>query len=587
MGPVHGRPGPVRADRPTGGCLVLGLNDGWLAREIALRSSMFVVCFEKDPAKVATARAMLRQTGLYGSRVVVRHEPGDDPEYPDYFANLVVSESSLGGGAVPYNPARIARMVAPETGVVLFGDATDAPAWTGEQLGAWNTFAGAGGSTWKSSVRGKRPRAGVWPNGTGPNSTMNTGEGLLTNFANLKLQWFGAPYAKDVVDRHEAPVPPLFQDGVPYRLGLNNTVDAIDGYNGTRLWPITVPGLMRKSASHTATPALCSGDNSAFFLGTSGCLEVNRRTGETIRTLPGPLPGYDWGYLGSAGDGLLGTSQGAAADVAYAGALTGMVDAHLATFKSKPTVGKDLFLIDPPTGTKRWTCSGGAILNATITPTTDLIYFVESRNSTATGNTTGSKASWGSHDKGCSPAIGSAEGLFRRHYHHYVYDLTANTDIDLTGVARPTTGRFEARIHEFDPAVQRLFHPLLESRRERPLPAPVLRRQRAGPLRRCRPAARRRSRPGNPRGGDGPQFHRRFHPARRAGRQRAILPDQGRAVTAHRTRRRRCRRRVQFPAGPGTHLRSRSCRSRSAIRCLASRTRQSVSFPPSRSRSRM
>ena len=74
------------------------------------------------PAKVAAARQKLAATGLYGTRITIDHvEPGAPVPYPNYFANLIVSDTLLGTGKVPGNARAVARHLKPLGGVICLG----------------------------------------------------------------------------------------------------------------------------------------------------------------------------------------------------------------------------------------------------------------------------------------------------------------------------------------------------------------------------------------------------------------------------------------------------------------------------------
>ena len=92
------------AGRTRGYCVVMGVGDGELAYRIAKHSEFYVVGLDKDAERVAAAREKLAQAGVYGTRVVVYHEPNDPPRFVHRFANLVVSDSAIGEGTVPYAP---------------------------------------------------------------------------------------------------------------------------------------------------------------------------------------------------------------------------------------------------------------------------------------------------------------------------------------------------------------------------------------------------------------------------------------------------------------------------------------------------
>ena len=76
-----------------GYCLDLGSRTGRLAYELARRTQLKIYALDYSPGNVAKARKALDAAGLYGGRVCVEQADLADTKYPDYFANLIVSET--------------------------------------------------------------------------------------------------------------------------------------------------------------------------------------------------------------------------------------------------------------------------------------------------------------------------------------------------------------------------------------------------------------------------------------------------------------------------------------------------------------
>ena len=49
---------------------------------------------DPDPSKIESARQLLTRHGVYGSRVMLLQGDLDQTNLPDYFANLVIAETS-------------------------------------------------------------------------------------------------------------------------------------------------------------------------------------------------------------------------------------------------------------------------------------------------------------------------------------------------------------------------------------------------------------------------------------------------------------------------------------------------------------
>ncbi|MHC4402186.1 MAG: outer membrane protein assembly factor BamB family protein [Planctomycetota bacterium] len=371
------------ADVHKGFCLVLGAGTGQLAWEIARRSELFVVAVDEDPAGAAEARTRLTEAGIYGQRVVVRQTTRDDPPYPPHFANLIVSEECLRTGRMPYPGQTVMRLLQPYGGTIVLGGSHGLPVLFDGQadgLSQWKQVAGSSGARWHVAHRGSLAGAGQWTHMyANPANTVSSGDRLVGS--EHALQWFGPPGAEDVVERHAVAMPPLFGNGKLFVAGLYDTVQAIDAYNGTRLWKIEVPESTRMMLSHNAG-FMAAGDDVLFVAADHACWMLDAATGAVLHAFVGPSPSSDWGYVGTVGGYLVGTNQKEPADE-YSGGrrregyrfLVAARDLH-----SRPTVSENLFVYDCQTRELAWKHDGPtAILNPTITVGGDRVYFAESR----------------------------------------------------------------------------------------------------------------------------------------------------------------------------------------------------------------
>lgn len=367
--------------RRKGVCVVLGGGDGQLAGQLARQSEFFVIVFEPDAAKAALQRQKLTQAGLYGRRVVVRHESGRSlSSYPAGFANLVVAD-----GPVAYDPRAIERLVQPYGGVTMLAGIL--------------------------TRRGPLPGAGQWPDANGnPANTMNSGETRVpADGSALRLQWFGAPYAADIVDRHAVPMPPLFHSGILVQPGRNGLVTALDAYNGTLLWNVQIPLTRRILASHNASP-MAFAEDGRFLFAVSGseCLVLDAVTGRQTADFDAASAGCDWGYVGSVGHLLLGSSQDREAnEVASGESKQRQVNAGQSWSLSSVSVSRDLFADDYRQARRPWAYRGGRILNPSITIADGRVFFAESRNRVAEADKTGliKMGDWLASDAGGGPAM--------------------------------------------------------------------------------------------------------------------------------------------------------------------------------------
>jgi outer membrane protein assembly factor BamB len=419
------------ADTRRGICVVLGVGDGRLAAEIARQSEFFVVAIDPDAACVDAARAQLARAGVYGERVVVHHVPEEEPAYPAWFANLIVSEeiaarpsrnrvgrdaippgtdrrpalptcasrtqtsesATPASGRLPYRPSAVLRLLQPYGGTIALRSEQGATAradWRSEELSAWESASDDRGGPWQVAHRGPLRGAGEWTQMyANPANTVSSGDRLVG--ADFVLQWFGPPGAEDVVERHAVAMPPLFKEGKLFVAGLTNTIRCIDAYNGTLRWKTTVPESTRMMLSHSAG-FMAAGDGVLFVAAEADCWMLDADTGALLHRFPGVRAGRDWGYVGAIGDCLLGSDQKTPADEYSYGKrkggyrfLTSAKDLH-----SRPTVSETLFAYDYGTRDRVWTYEGpSAILNATITVGADRVYFAESRNPDVLADETG------------------------------------------------------------------------------------------------------------------------------------------------------------------------------------------------------
>jgi len=382
-----------RADIHKGFCLVLGVGTGQLADEIARRSEFFVVALSQDSECVAEARNRLTKAGLYGKHVVVHHVPDDDLLYPDYFANLIVSEEFLLTGRLPCKPKTALRMLQPDGGTIMLLS-PEAPmtyiGWPSESISDWKSITGESGITWHVAQRKALPGAGEWTHMyANPAATVSSGDRLVG--PDVALQWFGPPGAEDVVERHAVAMPPLHKDGKLFVAGLYETVRAIDAYNGTNLWKVKVPESTRMMLSHNAG-FMAAGAGVLFVVADHACWMLDAKTGEVVHKFAGIDPQSDWGYVGAIGDYLLGSNQKTPADEYSSGRRRGgdkfLVSAR--DLKSRPAVSENLFAYDHGTRKLAWKYENeGVILNPTICIGGDRVYFAESRNPAVVADPTG------------------------------------------------------------------------------------------------------------------------------------------------------------------------------------------------------
>ncbi len=277
------------SDIRKGYCLVLDCGEGRLAYELAKRTELQIVGIESDPAKLATARKRLEAAGLLGARVVV--EPWGVNTLPDYFANLLVSDSLLITGQTSSTRETASRLIRP---------------WGGT---ACLSFHSEDKMEWRKFVRPGLKGAGDWSQQYGdPQNTACSGDRLVNG--PLGVLWFGEPGPQGMVERHGRSQSPVAMDGRLFMEG-ENLIMAADAFNGTLLWKREIPGAVRVKIKADSGNLVVT-KTGLYIAARDKCYRLDPATGETIReyTLPRSNDGTPrrWGYISVIDNILYGSS---------------------------------------------------------------------------------------------------------------------------------------------------------------------------------------------------------------------------------------------------------------------------------------
>ncbi len=341
-----------------GYCLVLGSAEGRLAVELAKRTDLKIVGVESDPMKVAQSRRAFNAAGLYGRIVIHQHDPLGELPYTDYLFNLVVCDSQEPDATFAGSRDEVLRVLRPHGGVAVLGPGEDHLLRRGplENVGEWTHMYADPANTACSSDRRVTGR--------------------------MKLQWFGPPGPRQMVDRHHRTVAPLSKNGRLFVPG-NDRVIAVDAYNGTLLWNKTFPASRRVGVFRDCS-YMVAADDSLYVATEHDCHEVEAATGNIKQTFAVPPAAEDevrqWGYLACVDDLLLGSTVKPGAS--RRGHSKGQILDGL-YYDSRPLVCSDtLFALDRATGKQSWLYrpSSGTIINSTIAAGDGYVYLVESTN---------------------------------------------------------------------------------------------------------------------------------------------------------------------------------------------------------------
>lgn len=364
----------------SGFCLVAGNDQGRLAWELARRSRLKIYAVDPGEEHVAAARKTLSRVGLYGTRIVIHRADLSDIPYSNYFANLIVSDTSLRTGVLPPGPKKLARHLKPVGGTIVWGrpNSIQGPAPDVSLLREWfrqtelldqGTQSSVGG--WGMLTRHKLPGAGNWSHHYGnPGNTAVSSDQRIKG--GLGVLWFGDPGPGDMVNRHEGAVGPLATNGRLFVQG-ESTIQAYDAYNGEFLWKYENPQALRTGVFQNQNPGnLAASDDMLFHFQKDQCVELDAATGQVRHThrLPREKDDgqYEWGYV-AVDDGLLfGTAtvrKELESKLRRRGRQTeDMTDA--------------LFAIDLASGRHLWTYHGKSISHHTIAIGPGSLFFIDS-----------------------------------------------------------------------------------------------------------------------------------------------------------------------------------------------------------------
>ena len=284
-----------------GYCLDFGCGEGQLAFELAKRTNLKIYAIDPDAKKVAIAREKLDQAGLYGTRVTVHHVDLEQSDYPDYFANLIVSGRSVEKGSDAVKTKEIQRLQRPSGGIVCIGKP----------------------DKMEVNVRPVLEGAGQWTHQyCDPGNTITSTDELVQG--QLEMLWFRDDQL-EMPSRHGRGVAPLYSDGRLFVQG-NHGIRAVDAYNGRTLWEYYIENLMKPyDQEHLNGTAITQGNwclegdrlfvrqgpSIANITGRT-CLVLDVETGEKFnefRVPPDPNGNKDdyWGYIAVENGIIFGT----------------------------------------------------------------------------------------------------------------------------------------------------------------------------------------------------------------------------------------------------------------------------------------
>jgi len=295
-----------KAGTQDGYALLVGDAAPSLSAALAMRSRLHIVHAVHGEERAAEAHQQLLRTDLYGTRVaVVDVAAWDRLPFAPYFADVVV----VAGPTAGLSGQELYRVLRPCGGTLVFADDL-AP----EESGRLVAETGASeeevldAADGPAAVRGVLAGAGEWRHQWADGGRTGIGqEGRL--HMPLELLWFGGPGPNRMMDRHFGTSPPLSVNGRVFVTGEHDLI-AFDAYNGRELWCRPMRGLGRRGAMWNAANSVADDDMIYVAVGPA-CYRIRQDTGENVATFDIPeavsAQPIDWGYIGVAGDLLLGT----------------------------------------------------------------------------------------------------------------------------------------------------------------------------------------------------------------------------------------------------------------------------------------
>ena len=377
-----------RMDARKGYCLVWGFGEGRLAYEIAKRTRLKVIGIEEDPAKIATARRLLRQAGVYGDRISVQRGSLSDLPYGKYFASLIVSDQLVATGRIGGSAAEMLRVLRPCGGVMQLGQPSGAPSPMDRSvLENWLNTGGIEGYTvtegadglWIETVREPLADTGEWTHlYAEPGNSSCSQDQLIAH--PLRMLWYGRPGPRLMINRHSRPMSSLYKHGRIF-IPADDRIIAVDAYNGTRLWDLSVPG-SRRLGAFKGSAQMAVTDDYVYIAQGGQCHAVDVVGGLPAFSLDAPqlVSGEmrDWGYIACVGDRVFATAHKIGTPF-YEYTANGNCDV-LEGDKRVSMVSDYIFSQNRHTGETAWTYHVGAILEGSIAIGEGRVYFAENRD---------------------------------------------------------------------------------------------------------------------------------------------------------------------------------------------------------------
>jgi len=376
-----------------GYCLVLGAGRGQLAYELARKTNMQIIAVAEPGKDAGPTREALRKAGLYG-RVVVHQAPLNQLGYANELFNLICVDRPSTDGSIPTPLDETQRLLRPAGGVAVISSQTPSKV-TQRALRAWARPLPADAihrfeDEQRRFVLRRTPSkdVGDWTHMYAGSANTACSQDQLVR-GELQLRWYGRPGPQHMVDRHHRTSPPLVIAGRMFLPG-NNRIIGVDAYNGAVLWQKPVDNFRRVGAMRDSGSMVAAADI-LYAVANNRCHLLDTATGKEIRQFTTPARSdkqpRHWGYIARVGNDLYGTTT----RVGAARRDHSREQINETYYDFIPIVTSDsIFARHRTEGQLKWQYRPrGAIINPTITISSDRIYFIESDNKKTLESKTG------------------------------------------------------------------------------------------------------------------------------------------------------------------------------------------------------
>ena len=349
---------PVETVQPKKFGLIIGIPPGQLLQTLAEQRETQWTIIEPGEPPIQLLRELCQRKGIYGSRIVAHSIQAGPLPFTHYIFNEI---RLMAGSETLYPKSELRRLLRPHGGKLVSHD--------GVVL----------------HERGGLPGEGKWTHLYGnPGNSSHSGDVWTDD--DLKLQWFGGPGPRRMVDRHLRGPAPLYENGVMIIPG-ENVLIGVDPYHGGELWQMDLPPSQRYSMPYDAGYMSLSNGSLAIAVH-DACWMVDAYSGKRMKvvSLPGDSDRKHWGYVVLHDDHLIGSIQKDSASRTVPG--YAQIDQDYRN--GQPIVtSESLFRLDPKTGHVLWQYEGGLVLNPTLTISESTLFFVENQGSQSMENPTG------------------------------------------------------------------------------------------------------------------------------------------------------------------------------------------------------